>query len=1092
MTQYPFIDIAVHDRVRERYARGEALVIFSTDLSQVLWANGAGARLFGNPSIYDLMDQGPQQGDLAYRQMATTAGQLNSPSGPRNFLMRVNSGFERITVQASVETIFIGSEQAILFAAPAGSRTASIKDIASRMIEGFDDPATHVAVLGENGTILAASSGFQTVALGENVIAMLLEGLRGNAGHVLKRPVHNANATYPAAIAQISANPALNLLFVIETPAVTEAAPDHVVAQDVSPEVIPAPEARDNQFYNAVADDTPYDVAARQEISNPAEPAQTEAASPLQDAGPSQDFGSSQDAGQDIAPGDSGFVFTKGGRPVRFVWKIDAEGVFQDVSGELALAVGPLAADIESKAFSDIADRFMLDPDGRIAALLRKRNTWSGKTVLWPVENTSLKVPVDLAALPTYSRHHDFEGFRGFGIVRVADAIEDADAIGMNLASPPLHDDLPETADISEVPQVPFEEPRYEPPALKIAETPERRFSDKVVRIDEHRMSPLTETLSSNEQAAFREIARKLGPIAGVPPIAGAPKSDDALEAAAPFSPSNENSPPADPIRKSEEQTSDQLREELRAQMPWRAQNEGLTSLVAQQLPLAMLIHSGDRLIYANPEFFRLTGDETLSALEARGGLDALLERDEDMNPDGPCMLMVSASGEKIPVNAKLQSVRWEGSSALLLALVPLPRSTTRESKEVLPPVEAVLEAAPEPVHGLASEKDLPQAAAHAAELVSLRAEVSELRSILETATDGVVILSADGDIRSLNRSASALFNYDEAEVAGKPFATLFAHESQRAVADYLAGLSGHGVASVLNDGREVIGREASGGRLPLFMTLGYLSSSASYCAVIRDITQWKRSEDELKNAKRAAETANAHKTDFLAKVSHEIRTPLNAIIGFSEMMANERFGPIGSARYIEYANDISRSGRHVLDIVNDLLDISKIEAGEMDLDFAAVRLNAAIAEAIALLQPQANSQRVIIRTALSDLVPEIVADMRSIKQIAINILANAIKFTPAGGQIVVSTSYEPNGSVALRIRDTGVGMTRDELEQAMKPFRQNAPGSSRARGEGTGLGLPLTKAMAEANRATFAVSSTPNEGTLVEIAFPSQRVLAD
>ncbi len=103
----------------------------------------------------------------------------------------------------------------------------------------------------------------------------------------------------------------------------------------------------------------------------------------------------------------------------------------------------------------------------------------------------------------------------------------------------------------------------------------------------------------------------------------------------------------------------------------------------------------------------------------------------------------------------------------------------------------------------------------------------------------------------------------------------LFAHESQRAVADYLAGLAGHGVASVLNDGREVIGREASGGRVPLFMTLGRLSSSASYCAVIRDITQWKRTEDELKNAKRAAETANAHKSDFLAKVSHEIRTPL-------------------------------------------------------------------------------------------------------------------------------------------------------------------------------------------------------------------------
>jgi PAS domain S-box-containing protein len=374
--------------------------------------------------------------------------------------------------------------------------------------------------------------------------------------------------------------------------------------------------------------------------------------------------------------------------------------------------------------------------------------------------------------------------------------------------------------------------------------------------------------------------------------------------------------------------------------------------------------------------------------------------------------------------------------------------------------------------------------------VAKLQVEVEELRSILETATDGVVVIGIDGDIRSMNRSASALFNYDEEETRGKPFVMLFAHESQKAVLDYLNGLSGHGVASVLNDGREVIGRESAGGFVPLFMTMGELTSSNGYCAVIRDITQWKRTEDELRNAKGAAETANAHKTDFLARVSHEIRTPLNAIIGFSDMMAGERFGPIGHPRYIEYASDIGRSGRHVLDIVNDLLDISKIEAGEMDLDFGAVGLNEAISEAVALVQPQANGQRVIIRTALSQSVPNVVADLRSIKQIALNILSNAIRFTPSGGQIVVSTSYETNGSVVLRVRDTGIGMTRSELDQAMKPFRQVST-QSRHRGDGTGLGLPLTKAMVDANRAIFAINSTPNEGTLVEVTFPSPRVLA-
>jgi len=180
-----------------------------------------------------------------------------------------------------------------------------------------------------------------------------------------------------------------------------------------------------------------------------------------------------------------------------------------------------------------------------------------------------------------------------------------------------------------------------------------------------------------------------------------------------------------------------------------------------------------------------------------------------------------------------------------------------------------------------------------------------------------------------------------------------------------------------------------------------------------------------------------------------------------------------------------------VLDIVNDLLDISKIEAGEMDLEFAAVGINDCVSEAVSLVQPQANTQRVIIRTSLSQSVPDVVADLRSIKQIAINILANAIRFTPSGGQIVVSTAYEPTGSVALRIRDTGVGMSKTDLEQAMKPFGQVSPGA-RHRGDGTGLGLPLTRAMTEANRALFSIQSSPNEGTLVEITFPPQRVLAD
>ena len=502
---------------------------------------------------------------------------------------------------------------------------------------------------------------------------------------------------------------------------------------------------------------------------------------------------------------------------------------------------------------------------------------------------------------------------------------------------------------------------------------------------------------------------------------------------------------------------------------------DGLSAEIVDQMPVALLIQQDNRLVHANPEFLALTGYKSVDDLMAVGGLDGLLQRDDidavEHNPGG--MLAVSADNELIPVKAKLQSIKWIDRSALMLSLQPV----------------AEVVAASSVIDSVAAQVANSNVAVPT---TILEEEVEELRSILETATDGVVLLSDDGTIRLLNRSASALFNYDNNEIAGKPFVNLFAHESQRAVLDYLSGLANNGVVSVLNDGREVIGREINGGFIPLFMTIGRLKASNGYCAVIRDITQWKRTEEELRNAKRSAETANAHKTEFLARVSHEIRTPLNAIIGFSDIMATERFGPVGHPRYVEYANDIGRSGRHVLDIVNDLLDISKIEAGQMEVEFTSVPLNETIAEAVSIIQPQANSQRVIIRTALSNSVPPVVADLRSIKQIVLNILSNAIRFTPSGGQIVVSTSYETNGSVTLRIRDTGIGMTRAELEHAMKPFRQVSNSTKRVRGDGTGLGLPLTKAMVDANRADFSITSAPNEGTLVEISFPSQRVLAN
>ncbi len=1229
--QYPFIDIAVHPGIRDRFAAGQAIILFSLDMNRVLWTNGAGARLFGNGLIYDFLDQGPDRHDVSFRQLEATASQLSQTGDRRSLMIRIASGFQRVAVNCEVERIEIVPDDAvILFAAPLQSGQLKPDQIARQMLGGFDDPDTHMAVVDGEGRLLATSKDFSRIGISEDLARSLVDAAARHPDGLIKRPILTGRGYLPAAIGRLKQEPGLYLLFCVETvlgkmdppeafePPVAkqpdpvpvaeahdeaiEAKTDIAIADDdgtiedpqtgqqAAPDMLPEPPLEPaveaEQADSAILADS--DLQAEDELNQ--DPGQSEVDSlamldgvhpddiataaeaggetianatliPDQTA-PTQDLAESADAAMPVEDSVPGFSFNPAGRPVRFVWKIDADGRFSEVSDEFAATVGPRSGEVNGLSFRQLAERYHLDPNGKIVELLNRRDTWSGRTILWPAEDTNLVVPIDLAALPTYSRNREFDGFRGFGIIRVGDAEVDPHAVGMSFGQVAdgageevkeeaaivsgdedevdlTTDDQIETEDDLPVIEEDDDDFRGEVPALKVVTAPGRRFSDKVIQLEERR-ALAREGLTIAEQTAFREIARQLEPFGKRPneelekteqpdDVAGKPESmafdetsvedrlsqipdtdrtDDSdagevtdnvvevlepepmnkiTEQAAPdetvAEPADDEAATAqtvDTVEQDDEPSDARIEPEFevpygarldqlqpRALMP-----DGLNAAIIDQIPLALLVHAGDVLIHANPELLRLSGYDDLAGLQASGGIDGLITRSEgDDDMAYGHILLVRKDDEVMPVSARLQSIRWEGQTALMLAITPVASAETDET-----PVAP----APEDADG-----------GTAAELAALKAEAEELRSILETATDGVVLVSPEGEIRSMNRSASALFNYDNTETEDRPFAMLFAHESQRAVMDYLAGLAGHGVASVLNDGREVIGREAHGGFIPLFMTIGKLAASNGYCAVIRDITQWKRSEDELKEAKRAAETANAHKSDFLARVSHEIRTPLNAIIGFADMMAGERFGPIGHPRYIEYSNDIGRSGRHVLDIVNDLLDISKIEAGEMDLDFAAVGINDCISEAVSIIQPQANAQRVIIRTSLSHTVPNIVADLRSIKQIALNILANAIRFTPSGGQVVVSTAYEANGSVVLRIRDTGIGMTRTELEQAMKPFRQVTTGTRR-RGEGTGLGLPLTKAMAEANRANFTISSAPSEGTLVEITFPSQRVLAD
>ncbi len=238
--------------------------------------------------------------------------------------------------------------------------------------------------------------------------------------------------------------------------------------------------------------------------------------------------------------------------------------------------------------------------------------------------------------------------------------------------------------------------------------------------------------------------------------------------------------------------------------------------------------------------------------------------------------------------------------------------------------------------------------------------------------------------------------------------------------------------------------------------------------------------------APRPQADAAASRLDFLAKVSHEVRTPLNSIIGFAELMLQERFGPIGNRRYKGYVEDIHQSGLYALSLLNDLLDISKIEAGKFELNFTAVDVGEIVEDCAASLQPLAKRARILLRTSLAPDLPTVVADPRRLKQVLLNLLTNAIKFTNEGGQVIVSGSMV-DGELRLRVRDNGVGMTKDEIAFAMQPFHQldTAPRKQ----TGTGLGLPVTKALVDANRARLALTSEPGVGTSADVIFPAERL---
>jgi len=1108
--------------------------LWSIDGTRILWANPVGARLFGAANGAELAKKIFGPADARRRQVAQLAGRLPSTGAIRLERLRGFGAPLGILVTCGCARLdFADGHHGILVAAaePVG-RAMPLVERLQRLVEGIDTP---IAAFARDGMFVGASDAARSLLGFRNLSEAGLDDARSDAlkqgraerpigiGHmVLQRVGTGADVGLVALIAPDTtrAAPRHDVPALPEAPVVDRPMPDYerpgisgeapaefalidefvespaeAAVQHLVPDQPPRPDLRtvlqlDMPCVEASCAETSAEAATpeievRQDEPSPyVEAVADEPAAAPDEESPAAVEGSASTA---IAPEPARAPSwldepSPDTHPLRFMWQMDADGRFSFGSDEFARLIGARTAAGFGRLWSEIAEAFGLDPDGRVVKAVATRDTWSGVTLNWPVDGGG-RLPVELSGLPIYDRARNFAGYRGFGVCRDLDGLARLAALRRYefFSEPPtpqtrLADIVqPDSADIIQ-PDLAGDSPASDLPAVPFETSPQTDLETSVdTPVDTPKNvlpfrpigEPKSPVLTPVENSAFNEIARQLsarldsenGDAAATPATSDAP---DAVveQPAAPEAP-----------------------EPVGEQPGWLAQPEpparGETrrdKTLLDLLPVGVLIYRLDRLLYTNPAFLERMGYQSLHALEEAGGLDALY-----VEPGVSTASSTSDTGTPVTISgtqassehaapsatdARLYTILWDDNSALALIC----SGARAQSADV---AASITEAVP------ASE---PSAVGHA--------NAEELGAILDTTAEGIVMFDAEGNIHSRNRSAEALFGYNGAELVQRNLAELFAPESQPAVLDYLGGIKGANVASLLDHGRDVLGRVRGGGLIPLSMTMGRTRPDGpNFFAVFRDLSQSKKAESELQQARRPADRAANAKADMLARISHEVRTPLNAIIGFAEVMIGERFGALGNERYTEYMKDIRGSGERVIAIINDLLDLSRIETGKLDLTFANQNLNDLVEQCVAVMQPQANRDRIIIRTSLAHMLPPVVADARALRQITLNLIGNSIHLAKAGGQVIVSTALSDFGEVVLRVRDTGHGLNDNEVAAAMEPFRTQPPSDQAS--DSSGVSLSLTKALVEANRAQFHIKTGPHSGTLIEVVFSHQMTRA-